>query len=366
MAFLEIETADYRNLEGGAIATGASFVFFIGENGQGKSNILDALYTLCYGSSFRRGTDAEAVCSGKKSWQLKGSLTDRLDEKIEAAAFTDVLNIQWSKKGKSIKENDKPVYDRKYLVERYPAIVFCHEDMDFVQGEPERRRFFFDQTAGLIKASYIDSLRNYKKVLKLRNQALKDRVMDLLDIYDYQLATYGLYLQTERTALVDGFNSTFSDCHERISLLGREVRIEYKSSWKYDTVDQICSQLALNRERDLLLGTSTSGPHRDRYSFIDGPGDYAQRASTGQKRLMSLVLRIAQAEYFTAASGRKPLLLLDDVLLELDPEKRKRFMVNLPEAEQSFFTFLPGEPFRDYIKRDTIVYWTEDGRFTGT
>ena len=90
------------------------------------------------------------------------------------------------------------------------------------------------------------------------------------------------------------------------------------------------------------------------------------RASTGQLRLLSLTLRIAQAEHYAGVSGRRPTLLLDDVLLELDPEKRRRFMEALPEAEQSFFTFLPGEPYRDYQRDGTIVYWTDDGRFTRT
>lgn len=364
MALRSIETFNYRNLKGGTISCGASFVFFVGENGQGKSNILDALYTACYGSSFRRGTDAESACLGADNWRIQAQSADLGASGLNV--ITDTVQVSWLKNQKLIKENDKAIADRKYLVEKYPAIVFCHDDMEFVQGEPERRRFFFDQTAGLLDSVYIDQLRNYKKVLKMRNIALKERSLAVLDVLDLQLVSYGLYLQNQRFRLVNAFNKTFGTCFERISELGDTVGIEYRSSWKSDNEAALLVQLQTSRERELVMGTSLSGPHRDRYIFHDSFGDFAARASTGQKRLLSLVLRIAQAEHYYITRHRKPVLLLDDVLLELDPSKRKRFMDNLPEAEQSFFTFLPGEPYRDYINRDTMVYWTENGQCTRT
>ena len=266
---------------------------------------------------------------------------------------------------KSIREDDKPIQDRKRLVERNPAIVFCHEDMEFARGEPERRRFFFDQTASLVSVGYIDLLRAYRRALKARNYALKERSLDVLDVLDIQVATYGLGLRDERARMSAEFDERFAPRYERVSLLGTRVGVAYRPSWKLDeSVDDVVSRLGAARDRELALGTSLSGPHRDRFVFIDDRGDFSDRASTGQLRLLSLTLRIAQAEHYSAISGKPPILLLDDVLLELDPEKRRRFMDNLPGAEQSFFTFLPGEPYRDYAREDTIVYWTDHGRFS--
>ncbi|HAX37338.1 MAG: hypothetical protein A2087_07610 [Spirochaetes bacterium GWD1_61_31] len=366
MAFLSLETGNYRNLKAGAIDTGASFVFFVGENGQGKSNILDALYTICYGSSFRRGTDADSSRIGSRDWFIKATIGPLDGNDQSSGSLLDTMVVSWDARTKTIRENGKAISDRKYLVEKYPAIVFCHEDMDFVSGEPERRRFFFDQTIGLVKNSYIDSLRNYKKCLKMKNAALKEHMFDVLDAIDVQLITYGLELQRFRNDLMAGFNETFTLCYNKISAYDRVVQIAYRPSWKSYDFGEVSVNLASGREREIMLGTNLSGPHRDRFYFMDEEGDFSLRASTGQRRLMSLVLRIAQAEYYVRETGNKPILLLDDVLLELDPEKRKRFMQYLPPARQAFFTFLPGEPFKDYLNHDTIVYWTDDGHFLRT
>lgn len=363
MALLQLDTQGFRNLQGGAVDTHAPCLFFVGENGQGKTNLLDALYTACYGSSFRGGQDVEAASLGQKAWRLRlttGPLSDT------TASFNDTLEVSWKQGTKQIRENDKAVSDRKLLVAKYPLIVFSHDDMEFVYGEPERRRFFFDQTAGLTDPSYIDALRAYRKVLKMRNQALKERSLRLVDVLDSQLIEYGCALQTVRQGLVERFNQGFSLCFEAIAQLGTEVRIAYRPSWTDLDQERIALSLEQARERELLLGTTMSGPHRDRYQYRDGQGDFSLRASTGQRRLLSLVLRVAQARHTLLTGGKAPILLLDDVLLELDPEKRRRFMDELPEVEQSFFTFLPGEPYQDYLRTDTVIYWTQDGRFSRT
>jgi len=356
MAFSSVETVSFRNLADGAVETGAPSVFVVGDNGQGKTNFLDAVYTLCYASSFRGGQDVDAARTGTRSWSVRGRNPDGSG-----------CRVAWDSGAKTIREDDKPVYDRKRLVERNPAIVFCHDDMEFARGEPERRRFFFDQTASLVSAGYIDLLRAYRRALKARNVALKERSLDVLDVLDIQVAGYGLGLMEERARLSTEFDARFAPRYESVSLLGARVGVEYRPSWRRgDSADEIVARLGAARDKELALGTSLSGPHRDRFSFKDELGDFSDRASTGQLRLLSLTLRIAQAEHYTAVSGRPPILLLDDVLLELDPDKRRRFMANLPEADQTFFTFLPGEPYRDYAGASTIVYWTDDGRFSNT
>lgn len=365
MAVLELQTRSFRNLEDCAVDTGSSSVFLIGENGQGKTNFLDAVYTLCYAGSFRGSTDPEAARLGSQTWLVKGSCGPM--DQGETGDLPDEYSVSWERGVKSLRQNGKPIHDRKRLVERNPAVVFCHEDMEFSRGEPERRRFFFDQTAGLVSLGYIDLLRLYRRTLKARNAALKERSIDILPLLDIQLAGYGLGLRDERVRLSMAFDAVFAPVYERVSLLGSRVGLEYRPSWKAeDSEGDILARLELSRDRELAIGTSLSGPHRDRYVFLDEHGDFSERASTGQLRLLALTLRIAQATHYTAMTGRKPILLLDDVLLELDPEKRRRFMDNLPGREQAFFTFLPGEPYSDYAESDTRIYRTKHGRFTDT
>jgi len=120
----------------------------------------------------------------------------------------------------------------------------------------------------------------------------------------------------------------------------------------------------------MSAGLSLSGPHRDRYifahnSFLQNNTDFTVKASTGQRRLLALLLRAAQSSRFSAKTGQNPILLLDDVLLEMDGEKRRRFLSVLPAYDQAFYTFLPDEPYQRYQKDDTLVYNVKAATFTG-
>jgi DNA replication and repair protein RecF len=358
MPFDRICLSSFRNLQDAEVITDADRVFLIGENGQGKTNFLEALYYLSYGASFRGPVDADAVQRGSAFFALSGRI------RSSGGLPPDEIRVRWEGKAKAIRRNEKPVRDRKELIELNPAVVFCHEDFSFAAGEPERRRFFFDQAAGLVSIAYIDTLRDFKRILKQRNAALKEARHDLLPLIDMQLAAKGLELMDARSRLQSEFDSRFSRRFEAVSLLGIELRIKYRPSWPSDCgVSDILERLAAKRFEEIALGTSLSGPHRDRWTFVSNGADFAATASTGQLRLLSLTLRMVQAEYYSSATERLPVLLLDDVLLELDRGKRKRFLDLLPAAGQAFFTFLPGETWEEYKTGSTLVYEVRNGRF---
>jgi DNA replication and repair protein RecF len=358
MPFQSIRVASFRNLDDAEIGTNADRIFLVGENGQGKTNFLEALYYLSYASSFRGPVDAEAVKHGFSYFALGGRV------RSGSGSSTDDIRVRWESKVKEIRRNEKPIRDRKELVELNPAIVFCHEDYAFAAGEPERRRFFFDQAAGLVSAGYLDALREYKRILKQRNAALKEARLNLLDLLDQQIAGKGVELMEARTRLRAEFDARFAPRYEAVSLLGEELRLKYRPSWPAAAgIDAVLDRLVAKRAEELAMGTSLSGPHRDRWSFDRGGRDFAATASTGQLRLLSLILRMVQAEYYTAATERLPVLLLDDVLLELDRSKRLRFLALLPPAAQAFFTFLPGENWEEYSSGSTMIYEVRNGRF---
>jgi DNA replication and repair protein RecF len=128
------------------------------------------------------------------------------------------------------------------------------------------------------------------------------------------------------------------------------------------TIAAVHDFLRQRRAADLAAGLSLSGPHRDRYVFTRGAAEFAGTASTGQRRLLALLLRVAQSRRFSQMTGKNPVLLLDDVLLEMDGEKRRRFLSVLPGYDQAFYTFLPEEPYQRYCRDDTLVYTVEGGR----
>lgn len=370
MPFEQVHIASFRNIAECDIPLSASRIFLLGENGQGKTNFLEALYVLCYASSFRTHADRDLLMHGSDAFLLRADWKDSFD-----APFADRMSLFYRAGGKKeVRLGDKLLTDRKELVAHNPAVVFCHEDFGFAAGEPEERRFFFDQCAGMLWNEYIDTLRSYKRVLKHRNAALKSGEEELVASLDIQFARFGMELMQTRVRLAALFHERFPLLYDQVARLGTRVNIDYRPSWSLDSsFDQILAYLADHRARDLELKTSFSGPHRDRWVFVHEERNFAAYASTGQLRLASLVLRIVQAYLFAQAEEKRtgkrryPLLLLDDVLLELDGSKRKRFFELLPdpsEGVQAVFTFLPEEPWRDYADRSTMVLRVEHGRFT--
>ncbi|MGA2762465.1 MAG: DNA replication and repair protein RecF [Spirochaetia bacterium] len=358
MPFERLRFFNFRNLKDGELALGAPEVFLVGENGQGKTNLIEAVHLLCLGSSFREKREAAFPRDCGLPMGLHGRyMADQAGEKDFS------LQCLPGRK-KELRVNDKALSDRRELLADVLCVCFVQQDMEFVTGAPEERRRFFDQTLAFSDFSFLDSLRAYRQVLRSRNFCLKSRQGGLLDAYDEQLASLGLELQEKRLALVNGFNEVFSPLFREITEEEQTVEIRYVPSWhQLGTREDVLSRLAASRGRDLALGTTTSGPHRDAYSYILGGRDYSHFASTGQLRLCALALRIAQARFLTGRSGRKPVLLLDDVLLELDQAKKKAFVARFPQYEQAFFTFLPDEAYSSFATPDTLVLKVQGGEF---
>lgn len=275
------------------------------------------------------------------------------------------INSVFENGKKRIQKNAKRITDRKELINTIPCVLFCHEDLDFAVGEPERRRFFVDQSLSMYDSLYVNEMRDYKKVLKSRNMTLKNKEYSVLDAYDIQLVQKGLYIQDKRKKMIFKFNTIFTNLYEKICGIDG-VSILYEPSWKENLnvtpdFENVLNQLRQKRQIDYVMETTMSGPHRDRIKFMRGGKQFIPTASTGQKRLVSILLRAAQAEYYTEITGRKPVLLMDDVLLELDPEKREKVTYMLPSYDQLFCTFLPGEPYERYKHSTTKAYFLEKG-----
>ncbi|MDR0457208.1 MAG: DNA replication and repair protein RecF [Treponema sp.] len=352
-----MRTAAFRNLADAVVPTAAKNIFLVGENGQGKTNFLEALYFCAYAASFRGIRDSEIAQNGKKDFSAA----------ITISGPVNIL-IKFENGKKAVFIDDKRVEDRKELLSVIPCIVFCHEDMEFVTGSPERQRWFFDQVLSLYDPVYLDDLRCYRRVLKSRNSVLRDNVLHrlndspetLLDALDQQCALYGTRLMEKRETAARLFSGIFAELYRNVSGIAG-VTVQYVPSWKSFNGEETAEHLRKRRVTDLAAGNSLSGPHRDRYIFALGGVDFAGNASTGQRRLLALLLRVAQARRFSEMTGRSPILLLDDVLLEMDGEKRRRFIEVLPDYDQAFYTFLPEEPFQHYRGEDTLVYHVRDG-----
>ncbi len=357
MGFESVRFLNFRNLRDRELSLGAREVFLIGENGQGKTNLIESLYMLSVAASFRESREAAFF---RDPAALLGLSCLYRDE--PGGERTISLSMD-AERNKVIQVNGKAA-PRSDLLGQVLTICFVQQDMLLVQGSPEERRRFLDQTLVLSDPAYFQALRGYRRVLRSRNLALKQGQDDLLDAYDAQLAPLGMELTHLRLVLVSRIRAFFGELFRDITGLEQSVDIRYSPSWKleeegFDALERLSSQ----RGRDIALGTTTSGPHRDGVMVVSGGRDYSTYASTGQVRLCALVMRAAQARYLSQATGKKPVLLLDDVLLELDQGKKRAFIDCFPPFEQAFFTFLPEENYLPYRHGDTLLMAVDNGDF---
>ena len=234
--------------------------------------------------------------------------------------------------------------------------VLCH-------FRPDRRLAALAAETGLVAAQIEQAIRGSGLDRRAEQGELTrdETVGALLDALDPQLARYGLELNAKRRETSEEFSLVFEKLYREISGIAG-IGIKYIPSWREERLSDVISRLCEKRETDVSFGVSLSGPHRDRYLFTRNGEDFTGKASTGQRRLLALLLRVAQIKVFSDKTGKKPILLLDDVLLELDGEKRRKFLSLMPEYEQAFYTFLPGEPYENYRKSDTVVYYVDSGR----
>ena len=368
MIFSSLRTVAFRNLADATVNTSSKAVFLVGENGQGKTNFLEAIYFCAYGSSFRGSRDADVAVEGK-SGKKEFSVAATVNDKQSGNDIENEILVKLEKDKKNIFIDGKKAEDRKELLSVIPCIVFCHEDMEFVKGSPEQCRWFFDQVLSLYDLVYLEDLRCYRRTIRSRNAVLRDNlkgklsenVQTMLDALDTQCAYYGTRLMEKRETASVLFSDVFEPLYNEVSGISGMV-VKYLPSWKSFNEKENLEALAKRRGIDMATGLSMTGPHRDRYLFAVGNNDFVSTASTGQRRLLALLLRVAQARRFSETTGRKSVLLLDDVLLEMDGEKRRRFLSVIPGYDQAFFTFLPDEPFHHYLSGDTLVYNVKNGR----
>lgn len=356
MSITQISLVNFRNLETQNIIFPEKNSFFIGENGQGKTNLLESLYLLCYGRSFRERQDKKIVRFGESGMGINGKF--RISEDINHE-----VKIKYENGKKRILLDSENIHDRKDLIYLSPCIIFSHDDINYVKGPMLQKRHLLNQIIGLYDPVYLEYLRNYAKTVRIKNTLLKNRQYELIPLYHKQISEFGIDLQQKRAHCIKEFNYTLTSLFSDISELPGKLFLEYNPSWK-ECINSDDSLMFLNEslEKDKKFFTSTNGPHRDKLIIRYENRDFPAFCSTGQTRLIALLLKVAQTSFFYQKTGKKPILLLDDVFLEMDPKRKEKFLNIFPEYEQAFFTFLPGDSLLGLKNFQSISYHVENGR----
>ncbi|MGN0735651.1 MAG: DNA replication/repair protein RecF [Anaerovoracaceae bacterium] len=330
MYIKNIKIKDFRNYNELELDFNSKVNFILGQNAQGKTNLLESIYITSMGKSFRTSRDTEMIGFGKDFARVYCEISrNDMDGSVE---------IIIDRAGKKfVKLDGVKIKRASELLKNVYIVIFSPEDLKIVKDEPEKRRKFIDRELCQIKPSYYDSLSNYKKVLLQRNTYLKEEIVDpsILDIWDMQLAEYGKRVMRHRSEFIEKLDFISSEIHGKITDGRENLNIKYAPN--VDFKEDLYEILKKSCDNDLRQRTTTRGPHKDDLEFyIDGI-NVRNFGSQGQQRTCALSLKLAEISIIEDETGEKPVLLLDDVMSELD-SMRQKFLIKSLEDVQLFIT----------------------------
>ncbi len=300
------------------------FHLLLGENAQGKTNVLEAIYLLASLRSFRGVGGAQMVRHGQKGYFAGGTVVGQGEHEIK---------MYWSAQERSLSLDGKPVRKLTDYLGVLRAVVFCTEDLQLVKGTARIRRRFLDLLLLQTHPAYLPLLQRYAQALRSRNALLKRPILDeaALDSFSRELVSAGQEITRLRRELVPRLSPLARLAYRRISHDAEELRIDYLQSVKKD----FAVELAQSRARERAYRATLIGPHRDDLQLLLNDRSAAQFGSEGQKRTLAIALKMAQAEYLTGLHGSAPVLVIDDVMGELDARRRIGLLPLLDQAHQS-------------------------------
>ena len=333
MYIKEISLKDFRNYESLDVQFHNKVNIFLGQNAQGKTNLLESIYITSMGKSFRTGKDRDMVRFGSEFFRVKATAVKDDDLVVEIAVTKE------GKKG--VKIDGVKAKKMADLLENVYIVIFSPEDLRIVKDEPEKRRKFIDRELCQIKPSYYNNLNHYKKVLAQRNAYLKEYDIDdgILDIWDMQLAEYGSKIIEYRTEFIKKLNNISSKIHKDITNKKEELEVIYEPDIEYtkNLKEVFFMKMKINRKNDIRRRTTTIGPHKDDLKLLSNGIDIRNFGSQGQQRTAALSLKLSEIKLIEEETGESPILLLDDVLSELDKE-RQNYLINSLSGIQVFIT----------------------------
>lgn len=349
---------NFRNLKNHTIVPCENVNVIYGENAQGKTNLIEAVWLFCGGHSFRSSKENEMIGFEKDFFRLRMAFF--CEEREQDA------EILYSQNKKNIKINGVEKNSSAYLTEKFSAVVFSPEHLTLVKSGPQIRRRFIDAAVCQQKIRYASLLSKYQQILNQRNALLKDinrhrELLEVLSIWDDSLCSTGAQILKERMEYIRRIRERSKEIHLGISYEKELLDIEYLStcdaleSDDFNTLaDKLRKAIEKSREEDIRFGNTSCGPHRDDMDIRINELSCRRYASQGQQRSAVLSLKLTEASLLFEKRGEKPVILLDDVLSELD-SKRQDFLLNKVSGYQVFVTCCE-ESSKEQLKNGKVFY----------
>lgn len=341
-----IELVNYRNYKKARIDFAEGFNVLYGNNAQGKTNIIEAIFLCALGRSHRTSKDVELVKIGEEGYRVeiilsKGSGQIKEEIKIE---------ISYEKNSKkTIRINEIPLRRIGELVGRINAVIFSPEDIMLVKEGPAERRRFVDITLSQLKPCYFYDLQQYIRILIQRNMLLKEirykkSLIDTMEIWNVKLAKIGARIMAERREFIKRLSDAAKVNHKKLTGGNEEIEIIYAPSIEVgegqgteDIEKEFLNAIERLFEKELMRNTTLVGPQRDDYDILVNGMNIKMYGSQGQQRTAILSLKLSETEIIKEEKDEYPVLLLDDVMSELDRKRQEYLFENLDEI-QTFIT----------------------------
>ncbi len=352
--FLEtLSIKNVRNMEHVYIEPSPELNIILGENGAGKTNLIEAVYLLSGAKSFKKVKDEEILKFGEKECFIEGE--------VESEGIKNRLKIEISKEDLCQRkgfENGLSVGRAFNLAGNFCAVVFTPDNLSMIKRGKEYRRSFLDNAICNIYPSFITVLRRYNRLLQQKNALLKQHCYkeDLLDVLDEQLSVISEDISTHRIEYIDEINKISSAYYDGISNSGEVLKLRYEGEGHKK--DDYVNLFLRRRDADIRYGFCGNGVHRDDMNIELSKKPARNFASQGQQRSIVLSLKKAEAEIYYKKTKRRPVLLFDDVLSELD-ENRQKFLLSDIQDCQTFFTACDRRAFFDL---DVKIFSMGDGK----
>lgn len=328
MIIKSLEIADYRNYDSLHIDFSSGTNILYGDNAQGKTNILEAIYMSATTKSHKGTKDKDVVNFRKEEAHIRTYLEK---EGIETRVDMHLRK----NKSKGIAIDGQKIKKAAQLLGLLNVVFFSPEDLSIIKNGPAERRRFVDMELCQLDQFYLYNLNNYNKIVNQRNKLLKDMyfnpsLRDTLNIWDSQLISFGSKIIERRQLFVEQLNEIILEIHRKLSGGRENLVIQYEPDV---LIDEYEKKMSLNQERDVKLKQTSTGPHRDDFSFVVGDIDIRKFGSQGQQRTAALSLKLSEIELVKKMTRDNPVLLLDDVLSELDSNRQNYLLSTIGDIQ---------------------------------
>lgn len=349
MLLKNITLSNYRNYNALNLEFSAQGAVITGDNGIGKTNLLEAVYFLAFGRSFRTNHDYELIRFEQDFFRIQAMFSHN-DSTVNITAAAD-------RNSKSFKINSRPLEKMSELFAFFKTVYFSPSDLQIVMGSPAVRRLFLDQAISQYDGAYIDALRKFRHILKQRNALLKTEFSQQeKDSWDILFTDAADKVIMMRLAYLRKFKPLLIEKYQQFMLKKEYVDVNYKFSTHFRddnySRNELLLQLKKHKESEVLAQRTIMGPHLDDLVFLINGLDARIFASQGQARSLVIIARLVQALLISSHSSQKPLLMFDDVLSELDEARAMAFL----ELIKDNYQLLIATPFLSHYKNLDIPH----------